>query len=71
MPFMDMIIPESVDPTIRLVINALVGVHILAFLIYVWLLLRSSNKSEADVFRDQYKNLEKKVQDKQKQGKQE
>ena len=45
MPFMDMIIPSSVDPTIRLVINILVGVHLLAFLIYVWLLMRSSNKT--------------------------
>jgi hypothetical protein len=45
MPFMDMIIPSSVDPTIRLVINILVGVHLLAFFIYVWLLMRSSNKT--------------------------
>jgi len=65
MPFMDMVIPATVDPTIRLIINILVGVHIFAFLAYVYLLLRSSKRTEADEFRDQYKNMQAKA----KQGK--
>lgn len=52
MPFMDSVIPESVDPTIRLVINILVGVHIGAFLLYIFLLMRSTKRTEADEFRD-------------------
>jgi preprotein translocase subunit SecY len=68
---MDMIIPESVDPTIRLIINILVGVHLLAFFTYVWLLMRSSNKTQADEFRDQYKQMEGKIaQQKSRTGKQ-
>jgi cbb3-type cytochrome oxidase subunit 3 len=66
---MDLVIPASVDPTIRLIINILVGVHIFAFLAYVYLLLRSSNRTQADEFRDQYKNMETKAKQKQAQGK--
>jgi hypothetical protein len=66
---MDAIIPASVDPTVRLVINVLVGVHLLAFLAYVFLLFRSTNKSSTDQFREQYKNLQ--AQTKHKVGKQE
>lgn len=61
MPFLDSIIPPSVDPFIRNVINVLVGIHIFAFLLYVYLLVRSSKKSSTDEFRDQYRNLETKV----------
>jgi hypothetical protein len=61
MPFMDMIIPSSVDPTIRLVINILVGVHLLAFFLYIWLLMRTSSKTQADDFREQYSKMETKV----------
>jgi hypothetical protein len=49
-----------VDPTIRTVINVLVGVHLLAFLLYIYLLVRSSKKTSADAFREQYKTLEQK-----------
>ena len=59
MPFLDSIIPSSVDPTIRTVINVLVGVHILAFLLYVYLLFRSTNKTQTDQFKEQYQKLEK------------
>ena len=69
MPFMDSVIPESVDPTIRLVINILVGVHIGAFLLYIFLLMRSTKRTEADEFREQYKNMELKAKQKQVQGK--
>ena len=55
---MDSIIPASVDPTIRLIINILVGFHIVAFLVYVWLLMRSSNKTQVDQFREQYKQMD-------------
>jgi hypothetical protein len=61
MPFMDIVIPESVDPTIRLVINILVGVHLLAFFLYIFLLCRSTKRTEADEFRDQYKQMEAKA----------
>jgi len=61
MPFMDIVIPSSVDPTIRLIINILVGVHLFAFFVYVYLLFRSSNRTQADEFRDQYKNMEQKA----------
>ena len=71
MPFMDMIIPASVDPTIRLIINILVGVHLLAFFLYVWLLMRSTNKTQVDDFREQYGKMESKVvQQKARTGKQ-
>jgi hypothetical protein len=60
MPFLDSVIPTSVDPTIRTVINVLVGVHLLAFLLYIYLLVRSSKKTSADAFREQYKTLEQK-----------
>jgi hypothetical protein len=66
---MDYVIPASVDPTVRLIINILVGLHLLAFLAYVFLLFRSSTKSSTDQFRDQYKNLQ--AQAKHKVGKQE
>ena len=69
MPFMDMVIPATVDPTIRLIINILVGVHIFAFFAYVYLLMRSSKRTQADEFRDQYKNMEAKAKQKQSQGK--
>ncbi len=69
MPFMDSVIPESVDPSIRLVINILVGLHIAAFLLYIFLLMRSTKRTEADEFRDQYKNMELKAKQKQMQGK--
>lgn len=59
MPFLDSVLPATVDPFIRNVINVLVGIHIAAFLLYVVLLVRSSQKSQTDEFRDQYKNFEK------------
>ena len=67
MPFLDAIIPESVDPFVRNIINVLVGIHILAFLLYVYLLVRSSKKSPTDDFKEQYRTLEAKAAAKQKQ----
>lgn len=39
-------LPDSLDPTLKMVINGLVYFHILAFLIYVVLLCRSFGKNE-------------------------
>lgn len=66
---MDSVIPATVDPTIRLVINLLVGLHILAFIVYVWLLLRSSNKTQVDTFREQYQKMDAAAKNKQRVGK--
>jgi len=39
-------LPDSLDPTLKMVINGLVYVHILVFVIYIVLLLRSFGKNE-------------------------
>lgn len=45
MPFLDSIIPATVDPFVRNLINVLVGIHILAFLLYIYLLVRSTKRT--------------------------
>ena len=39
-------LPEGLDPTLKLVINGLVYVHIAAFFIYVAMLVRSFGKRD-------------------------
>lgn len=58
MPILDAILPPSIDPFVRNVINVLVGIHIAAFLLYIYLLTRSSMKTQADEFKEGYKKME-------------
>jgi hypothetical protein len=69
MPVLDKILPENLDPFVRNLINGLVFVHIAAFLLWVYLVMRSSTKTQTEEFRDQFRKLEREV--KHKQGKQE
>jgi len=39
-------LPDSIDPTLKMVINGLVYLHILVFIIYVVLLCRSFGKND-------------------------
>lgn len=61
MPILDFILPPTLDPTLKMVINALAAVHIFAFLLYIYLLVRSSKSSPADQFRKQYQTMEAKA----------
>jgi len=61
MPVLDSILPETLDPTVKHVINFLVIFHLLAFFVFVYLLARSLTKSSSDTFRDQVKDFEKKT----------
>lgn len=61
MPFLDSILPPTLDPFVRNIINVLVGVHILAFLVWVYLVTRSVNKTQTQEFREQYQKLEQKI----------
>jgi len=47
----DFILPSSLDPTVKLIINILVGVHLAAFLCYIVLLVRSFGKKPSDRIR--------------------
>ena len=59
LPLLDGILPESLDPTIKHLVNFLVLAHLLAFFIFIILLVRSFTKSSSDNFRDQVKQFEK------------
>ncbi len=61
---MDYVLPESLDPMVKTMINFLVGFHLLAFLIFIVLLARSFKKSPEDNFREQYQTMEQKVKQK-------
>lgn len=61
MPFLDSILPATVDPFVRNIINVLVGVHILAFLAWVYLVTRSAKKTSTEEFREQYQQLQAKA----------
>jgi len=61
MPFLDYVLPETLSPFVRNLINLLVGCHLFAFLAFIVLLVRSFNKTPEDNFRDQYQNFEKKT----------
>ena len=47
----DFILPDSLDPTVKLIVNVLVGVHLAAFFCYVILLARSFGKKPQDWIR--------------------
>jgi len=48
----DFILPESLDPTVKLIVNILVGVHLAAFFCYLILLARSFTKKPSDKIRN-------------------
>lgn len=62
MPFLDFVLPDTLSPFVKNTINLLVGFHLLAFFIFIVLLVRSFKKSPEDNFREQYANFEKKNQ---------
>jgi hypothetical protein len=49
---LDFILPKDLDPTLKLVVNMLVLVHILVFFCYIFLLARSFGKKPQDRIRD-------------------
>ena len=59
MPLLDSILPSDLNPMVKHLINGLVGFHIIVFLIFIYLLVRSFNKTPTDNFRDQYDKFEK------------
>lgn len=61
MPFLDYVLPETLDPMVKTLINFLVGFHLLAFLVFIVLLARSFKKTPEDNFREQYSSMEEKV----------
>ena len=69
MPFLDSILPATLDPMVKHVINFLVGVHLIVFLVFVYLLCKSLRKSPQDNFREQYQKMEKKVEAKKNKNK--
>ncbi|CDW73167.1 UNKNOWN [Stylonychia lemnae] len=61
MPFLDYVLPDTLSPFVKNLINGLVGFHLLAFVIFIILLVRSFNKTPEDNFREQYQSFEKKT----------
>ena len=62
MPFLDYVLPTTLDPMVKHLINFLVGFHLLAFLVFIVLLVRSFRKSPEDSFREQCQSLEQRKQ---------
>ena len=62
MPILNDILPQHLSPFVRNVINGLVIFHILAFLLYCYFLARSFTRKPNDDFKDQYKKLQKNVE---------
>ena len=55
----DFILPDSLDPTLKLIVNLLVGVHLLAFICYIVLLARSFGTKPEDHFQQKVNKLTK------------
>lgn len=52
MPILDSILPETLHPMVKHAINVLVVFHIIAFLAFVVLLVKSFMKGPSDHFKD-------------------
>jgi len=50
--FIDFILPDTLDPAIKLIVNILVGLHLFAFIIYLSLLVRSFGQKPEDKIKD-------------------
>ena len=57
---LDSILPPTLDPTLKMVINILVIVHLLAFFCYLTFLVMSFRKTADDDFKDDYNQYKKK-----------
>jgi hypothetical protein len=58
MPILDSVLPSTIDPTMRHVINGLVGIHLCVFFLFIVLLCRSFMKGPQDHFKDQVGKME-------------
>jgi hypothetical protein len=47
---LDAILPPTLDPNVKLMINILVGLHLLAFVVWMVYLCKSLGKSQTDNF---------------------
>ena len=50
----------GLDPIVLSLLNLLVGVHLIAFLVLIVIVCRNMNKTDAAIFKEQIKLLEKK-----------
>lgn len=62
MPVLNHILPDTLSPGVKNLINFLVIAHVLVFFIFIILLVRSFMKGPSDHFRDQVTGLEKQAQ---------
>ena len=51
---------SELDPLVLTILNVLVAVHFVAFLVLIVIVCRNMNKSDATIFKEQIKLLEKK-----------
>lgn len=59
MPILDSILPNTLDPMMKNVVNGLVIVHLMLFVLFVIMVCRSFFRGPTDHFKEQVGHMEK------------